>query len=185
MSTTMKLFLTPLVLAVVLTACGGEQKNQATPAAEDMVRIRTMEDSLFNATAYDQRKAQTLLDAYKAFATTYPLDTMAPEILFRAAGLAKSMRDPEQSIFLYDRIITDYPSWYRLPDVYYLKAFTIDSDQDRKGEAKRAYEEVINRYPDHPFAKDAKAMIENLQYSDEELIQRFQQMADSAAAQGN
>jgi TolA-binding protein len=110
---------------------------------------------------------------------------MAPEILFRAAGLAKSMRDPEQSIFLYDRIITDYPSWYRLPDVYYLKAFTIDSDQDRKGEAKRAYEEVINRYPEHPFAKDAKAMIENLQYTDEELIQRFQQMADSSAAQGN
>jgi outer membrane protein assembly factor BamD (BamD/ComL family) len=163
------------LLVALFTACGGGEKA-ASPSAELAGRIKAMEDSLFNATSYDQRKAQSLLDVYKAFAATHPLDSMAPEYLFRAAGLSKSMRDPDQSIFLYDRIITDYPSWYRLPDVYYLKAFTIDSDQDRKGEAERAYKEVINRYPDHPFAKDAKAMIENLQYTDEELIQRFEQM---------
>ena len=92
------------------------------------------------------------------------------------------MHDGEQGITLYDRIIKDYPSWKRLPDVYYLKAFTIDSDLDRKGEAKTAYEEVISRYPDHAFAKDARAMIDNLQYTDEELIQRFQQMQGDSAA---
>jgi outer membrane protein assembly factor BamD (BamD/ComL family) len=180
-----QLSLFTLVIAL-LVACGGGEKA-ASPSAELAGRIKAMEDSLFNATSYDQRKAQTLLDVYKAFAATHPLDSMAPEYLFRAAGLSKSMRDPAQSIFLYDRIITDYPSWYRLPDVFYLKAFTIDSDQDRKGEAARAYQEVINRYPDHPFAKDAKAMIENLQYTDEELIQRFEQMQQEkeAAAQAN
>ena len=91
------------------------------------------------------------------------------------------MHDGEQSIALYDRVIKDFPSWRRLPDVLYLKAFTIDSELDRKGEAETAYREVIDRYPDHPFAKDARVMIENLQYTDEELIERFQAMNDSTA----
>jgi len=174
------LFALSLVVFVAI-GCGSDPKPASETAAM-AGKIQVMEDSLFNSTQYDQRKAQALLDVYKAYATTYPLDSMAPEFLFRAAGLAKSMRDPHQSVFLYDRIATDYPSWYRLADVYYLKAFTIDSDQDRMGEARAAYEEVIKRYPDHPFAKDAKAMIENLQYTDEELIERFQAMQDSAQA---
>ncbi len=62
-------------------------------------------------------------------------------------------------------------------------AFTIDDGLNEKGRAKQAYEEVIMRFPDHPFAKDARAMIDNLQYTDEELIERFKKMnADSATA---
>ena len=66
--------------------------------------------------------------------------------------------------------------WERLPDAYYVKALTIDADIGHKGEAKRAYEQVINQFPDHPYAQDARALIANLEYSDEELIRRFQQM---------
>ena len=141
-----------------------------------------MEDSVFESMSFDQRKAQALLDVYKAYANIHPQDSMAPEYLFRAANVAKSMHEGEQGLALYDRIIKDYPGWTRLPDVYYLKAFTIDSELDRKGEAKTAYEEVIARYPDHPFARDARAMIDNLQYTDEELIQRFQQMQGDTTA---
>jgi len=171
-----KFLLFPLVALVLSVGCG-KKVEKATDVAS---RIKAMEDSVFESLAFDQRKAQALLDVYKAYANNYPQDSLAPDYLFRAANLAKTMHEGEQGIKLYDRIITDYPTWKRLPDVYYLKAFTIDSDLDRKGEAKTAYEEVVRRYPDHPFAKDARAMIQNLQYTDEELIQRFQQMQDSA-----
>lgn len=173
-----KFLLFPLAALVLCVGCG-EKAEQATDVAS---RIKAMEDSVFESLSFDQRKAQALLDVYKSFAKNYPQDSLAPEYLFRAANLAKTMHDGEQGIVLYDRIIKDYPTWKRLPDVYYLKAFTIDSDLDRMGEAKTAYEEVIARYPDHPFAKDARAMIDNLQYTDEELIQRFQQMQGDSAA---
>ena len=165
-----------------LFACGGG-KTEGGDASEAVKRIRAMEDSVFANLAFDQRSAQALLDVYKAFATTNPLDSMAPEYLFRAAGVARSTHDADQSLRLYDRIIADYPSWRRLPDVYYLKAFTLDSDLDRKGEARTAYKEVISRYPEHPFAKDAQAMIDNLGLSDAELIEKFERMQqDSASA---
>ncbi len=173
-----------LVLVATLAACGTATTEPAADAkaVEMRNRIRTMEDSLFNSSLFDQRNAQALLDVYKAYATALPLDSMAPEYLFRAAGVARSMKDPQQSVFLYDRILTDYPSWTKLADVYYLKAFVIDADLGHKGDAHEAYTKVIKLYPQHPFAEQARLAIENLKYTDEELIARFKQMeADSAA----
>ncbi len=158
-------------------ACGTGTNTEGT--ADSAGRIRAMEDSVFESGAFDARKAQALVDVYKAYAKAHPNDSLAPEYLFRAANVLKSMHEGEKGVQLYDRIINDYPNWNKLADVFYLKAFTIDSEMDRKGEARTAYEQVIRLYPDHAFARDAKIMIENLQYTDAELIERFQKMQDS------
>jgi len=171
-------------LPLLFLACGESKPDTPESKATEMVaRITQMEDSLFASGDFNIRSAQALLDVYKAYAAAFPIDTMAPEYLFRAAGVAKSMRDPKQSVFLYDRIIADYTNWRRLPDAYYLKAFTIDSDLDQKGEAQQAYQEVIKLFPDHAFARDARIMIENLQYTDEELVERFRKMAEEQEAE--
>jgi outer membrane protein assembly factor BamD (BamD/ComL family) len=167
------LLLIPVI--ALLIGCG---EKKETPA-EVSARIRAMEDSLFQSLTFDKRRALAMIDVYKAYANANPYDTISAQYLLKAANLAKSMHDGEQSVKLYERIMKDFPSWKRLPDVMYLKAFTIDSELDQKGEAEAAYREVISKYPDHPFAKDARAMIENLKYTDEELIQRFQAMQDS------
>ena len=45
---------------------------------------------------------------------------------------------------------------------------------------------MINRFPDHRFAADSKQMIENLKYTDEELMKKFEAMnADSTQAQAS
>jgi TolA-binding protein len=167
-----------LFASLLLAACGGEKPTDTgrdAKAVEMAGRITDMENKLFNDTVYDQRNAQALLDVYKAYVTTFPADTLAPEYLFRAAGLAsKAMGDPEQGVKLYDRVIANYPDWERLPDARFLKALTLDTELGRKGEAEQAYKEVIKRHPDHPFASDAARMIEFLRFTDEELIQHLQ-----------
>lgn len=185
----MRTLLFPGLLALLITACGGGASDlpptddPAKLAAPEMgARIRAMEDTLFAKTVFDRRGAQALLDVYKAFAKAYSTDSMAPEYLFRAAGMSKGLGQPQDAVQLYDRIIKEYPKWGRLADTYYLRAFTIDADLKEKGRAKTAYEEVITRFPDHRFAQDAKAMIQNLQYTDEELIERFRRMNDSIDA---
>lgn len=40
---------------------------------------------------------------------------------------------------------------------------------------------MINEYPEHPFARDAKAMIENLGLSDEEIIAKFKALNEGQA----
>lgn len=175
-----KKFLWAIPVALLLLGCGDTNK-QDTPA-DAQARIRAMEDSVFQTLSFDRRKALALIDVYKAYATANPQDTMSAEYLFRAANVAKSLHDGELSIKLYDRIAREFPSWRRLPDVLYLKAFTIDSELGNKGDAEMAYRAVIEAYPSHPFAKDAYQMIQNLQYTDEELIRIFQARQDSLDA---
>ncbi len=168
-----------LLTMALLTACGGDKQPRTdgrdAKAVEMEGRITGMEDKLFNDTIYDQRNAQALLDVYKGYVAQFPVDTLAPEYLFRAAGLAsKAMGDPEQGLRLYDRVIANYPHWERLPDARFLKALTLDTEMGRKGEAEKAYKEVVNLHPDHPFAADAQRMIEFLRFTDEELIEYLQ-----------
>lgn len=171
-------------LALLFTACGSSvPETPATKATEMAQRIQIMEDSLFNSMEFDARKAQGLVDVYKAYASAFPADTLTPEYLFRAAGVHKSMRQPQQSIAMYDRIIRDYTQWRRIADAFYLKAFTMDSEMNQKGEAERAYKEVINMFPDHPFARDARIMIDNLQLTDDELIMKFKNMQEEQTQQ--
>jgi outer membrane protein assembly factor BamD (BamD/ComL family) len=178
----MKRTLLITISASLLLACGGgaEQAPDAK-MLEARARIRHMEDSLFESQAFDLRSAQGMVDVYKGYASAYPADSLTPEYLFRAAGSLKSMNQADQSLLLYDRLIRDYPEWRRTVDVLYMKALTLDDELDRDGEAKVVYEQVINTFPDHPFARDARAMIENLGLTDEELIAKFKAMNEQAA----
>ncbi len=182
---------TPIILITLalLTACsGGAGTDKTTPSdststtVEGAKRIRAMEDTLFAKSVFDRKGAMALLDVYLAYAKNYPLDSLAPEYIFRAASLTRTLGDPQRGVDLYDRVIKDYPTWRRLVDTYYLKAFTLDNDLQLKGAAKSAYEEVISRFPDHKFAADSKQMIENLQYTDEELIERFKKQNATASS---
>lgn len=173
-----------IAIASLLFACGGGGEQTTDPKMlEARARIRQQEDSIFESRSFDRRTAQGMVDVYKAYAAAYPADTLTPEYIFRAAGTLKSMDEAEQGLALYDRLIRDYPSWRRTVDVLYMKALTLDDDLDRDGEAKVVYEQVIANFPDHPFARDARAMIENLGLSDEELIAKFRAMNDSATVQ--
>lgn len=185
----------PFLLAtpLFLGACGHGDKG--TTAASDSAsvavaaakRIHAMEDSLFNKPVFDRPGMVALHDVYIAYAKDFPKDTLAPAYLMRAAGISVDLHDGQAALDMYDRLIRDYAQWQGLEEVYYLKASVLDGELQKKGEAKMAYEEVISRYPGTKLAESARQMIDNLQYSDEELIKRFKAMnaeKDSTAGKG-
>lgn len=172
----------------LLCACGGDKPADASTgdasgkAAMMQGRIDSMRHEMEDDTIYNARGAQELLDVYKAYAQAFPQDSLAPEYLFRAAGLALPLGRADESVVLYDRVIKDYQQWPKLVDTYYLKAMTVE-ELGKKADAKLAYEEVIKRFPDHQFAKDAAQMIDNMQYTPEELIEKWR-MQNELEAQG-
>lgn len=177
--------LLPWALVLLLAACGGNDKpaEKAVTNQEAAERISAMEDSLYAKPGVDRKGAQALLDVYLMFAKQNPLDSLTPEYIFRGASLRTTLGDPKGSIELYDRIIRDYPGWRKITDTYFVKAFVIDNALHQRGEATRAYQAVIDKFPQHHLAVDAAQMIENLKYTDDELIERFERMnADSLQA---
>ncbi|MCC6839947.1 MAG: tetratricopeptide repeat protein [Flavobacteriales bacterium] len=171
-----------VAMLLVLSSCGsGAETEAGGNVAAD--RIRAMEDTLYATPGVDRKGAQALLDVYLLYAKQHPLDSLTPEYIFRGASLRSTLGDPQGAIELYERIMRDFPGWRKIPDTYYLKAFAIDNGLHQKGEAEKAYQTVIDKFPDHRFAKDAAQMIVNLGYTDEELIQRFEALnADSLQA---
>lgn len=166
---------------LALVACDetkpDEVKTVEVPeATEAQRRIRAMEDSLSDKAIFDRRRLMELRDVYAAYAQRFPLDSLAPDMLRKAAATSGDLGEHEKSVGLYDRLIKDYPQWARTPDAHYFRAFEIENGLGKKGEAKQAYEEFIAKYPDNQFADDAAKMIEYMQYTDEELMEKFRKM---------
>jgi outer membrane protein assembly factor BamD (BamD/ComL family) len=168
--------------AMAAMSCGSGPAEKTDGRSEAVARIQAMEDTLNARPGVDAKGAQALVDVYLLYAKQHPLDSVSPEYVLRAAGVKSALRDPQAAVDLYDRVIKSWPHWRKLPDAYYLKAFTIDNGLHAKGQAQQAYQEVIDRFPEHPFAADARQMIQNLAFTDEELIARFKQLNDTVAA---
>ena len=98
------------LFALLLAACGGgASSSDASKSAQMAERIRAMEDSIFQSMTFDRRSAQALLDVYKGYAATFPLDTLSPEYLFRAAGVAKKCATRSRACS-HDRIMPNTPT---------------------------------------------------------------------------
>lgn len=175
-----------LFLIGLMAACGGaaEERTEGSEVAEAVRRVQAMQDSLYaHPERMNLKSARELADGYQLFARKYPRDSLAPEYLLLAAGLMPNLGEAKQSIVIYNRIIKEYPRWQRLPETYFLKALTLEDALGQKGAAEQAYLDVVYKFPDHRFAAEAKQAIENLNYTPEELIRKFEAMnADSLQA---
>ncbi|MEN0006956.1 MAG: tetratricopeptide repeat protein, partial [Bacteroidota bacterium] len=76
---------------------------------------------------------------------------------------------------IYDQIYENYPDYEKAPQSLFLKAFTQDNDLKRPDEARKLYEEFLERYPEDDFADDTQFLLENLGKDDEEIIKSFQE----------
>jgi hypothetical protein len=52
----------------------------------------------------------------------------------------------------------------------------------KKGEAKTRYEAMINAYPRHPLANDARALIKLLGMSEEEILKMLEEKNKEGAS---
>jgi outer membrane protein assembly factor BamD (BamD/ComL family) len=87
--------------------------------------------------------------------------------------MALSVGQVEKSVKILNRIVEEYPDYSRMEDVMFNKASHLDFELRDTTQAKVAYQEFIDRYPDSELRDDAESRIENIQYSLEELAEKF------------
>lgn len=185
-------YLMLLLAALFLVACGsGEGAESGIPEgvmSEEMLIehqrgiLQLLEDSIYQDLEFNKRKAKEIYDVYLAYASEHPLDTMTPEFLFRAAQVSTGLKKNEQAIKLYDRLIKNYPGWRKMPQTKFMKGFTYETHMDQRGAAADAYQVLLYDHPNHPLSAQARQLIDNMQYSDEELVKKWK-MENEASAQ--
>jgi len=83
--------------------------------------------------------------------------------------------DSQKAIELFDRLMVEYPDYEKVPECLFMKAFIYDNNLQEYDKAKEVYLEFLEKYPDDEFADDARASINNLGKSLEEIIREFEE----------
>lgn len=129
----------------------------------------------------DSTAVTELLGAYQNFATRYPEDSLAPDYLYKAAGLAVGFNRGVQAVEIYESIIKSYPSYKKVPECYFMEAFTYENTIGNIGMANRYYNFFLAKFPEHDLADDAKAALKFLGKSPEEMVREFEKMNSDSA----
>ncbi len=162
-------------LLLLLHACGG---GSDAPDKEAMLTeidsLRTVVQNKSSKGELPKEDMRTLMKRYKRYVDHFPEDSLAPQQLFRAGSVARSLKEPQKALNIFQRFLNEYPDHEKEPTVRFLIAFIYDQDLDKKKKAKKLYRTVIDSFPDHRLAKDAEQYLKVIDLSDEELIERFE-----------
>lgn len=113
----------------------------------------------------------------------------SPEALFHAVEDAVFVQhDAQRSIKLVDKLVADYPTFEQTPVALFMLAnFIYDEQLHDLDKARATYQQIVDNYPDSPFANDAAISITQLGMTPDELVRMFEEASSSedASSVGN
>ena len=117
----------------------------------------------------NRNAALKYVDACEAYALVYPNAKDAPDQLYKAAEIAKTIQTYPKLLSIYDWVIERYPNYDKVPTMYFLKGFVLENDLKNDAEAKKVYERFIQKFPNHELRDDIDFLLEHLGKTDEEI----------------
>jgi TolA-binding protein len=182
------------MLLILSASCGNSKSEKAIKAKEDSLRRQVYKDSKpvkeqFAATvkqaeermkaaksaSYDAGIANALIKSYLDYANAFPNDTLSPDYIFRSAEIASSGGSYDQALILFKSVTDKYSRYKYVVEALYEEAMIYDSKLPGQTEKARIiYQQIIDDYPKHKLAEDAKIAIANLGKTDEQLVKEFE-----------
>ena len=153
----------------LLASCVDREKD-------DYQHIEKLESQLIEQQVleYDAAYAEKLLQAYRIFLSSHPESPKKPELLFKYGEVLKGQRRWLDAADIFHRVHDTHSESPLAPLALFHEAHCFEKLQ-QKHSAKKTYQDFITRYPNHPYVDEAKGMMMLLNYSDEDLMQQFQQ----------
>lgn len=160
-----------LMLSVVLfSSCSGKKEKLTQ-------EINTLESQLTGnlGDVVDSVAVNKMINLYIEYADLFPDDTTSANYLFKAGDIASKTNKIDQSISIFEKLVTKYPDNRNAPYGLFLQGFIYENQVGDAMKAKPYYEKFLQLYPDHPIAGDVTFSLENLGKTPEELIREFEQ----------
>lgn len=145
-----------IVAAILLiTSCSSTKEDEKVPQA----------NVLYNEamTALMEEDYKLANEKFETIEREYPATVYATEAEIRRAYTLYLDEKYAEAIAVIDDFTSQYPAYKSVPYMYYLKGMCyyeqivdVGRDQTLSQEAREAFTEVIERFPDTPYARDAK-----------------------------
>lgn len=171
-----KQFILPIfivnAMGICFTACKSVDEKTSLKS-----RVDSIENILYKTAAtapVDVKSGEAAMKAYATYANKFPQDTLSANYIFKAGEVASAIKMSQQSVNYFDTFLNNYPEHPKAATALFLKAFVLENDLNKYGEATAAYNLVMQKYPNTSFARDAEACIQNMGKPVEELIKEFE-----------
>lgn len=152
------------------------QKNQAW-LDSSLTRIDKAMTAA-NGTVVDTNQAEAFIETAEGYASIVQASNPDKyvDLILKAAGVAKSMGNANQSIRLYYRVAEKMPQHPKAPTALFMMGFVYENDLNDLAKAKTTYEDFLKRYPNDPdYADDAKTSLQLLGKTPEQIVREFQE----------
>lgn len=136
--------------------------------------IKSVGESAFDAagsTGLKEKEAIQYIDMCEAIAMADPKNPGAASYLWKGAEMARTLGSIDKCLSLYTSLEEEFPGNEKSPDALFVKGYILETSYNDKTNAKIAYEKFLNNYPKHSLAKDAKFLLDNIDKTDDELLE--------------
>jgi tetratricopeptide (TPR) repeat protein len=153
----------------VLASCKSEKEKLND-------KIKDSEKEMLNdsSQSVNRKKAQEMINLYSEYAAKFKDDTLAAEYLFRAGDISNGIGQYREAIGFYKQC-SEINTYSKQPVAFFLQGFIYETQLNDMQNAKRIYEEFLQKYPNHKLAQDVNFSLANLGKSPEELVKMFEQ----------
>lgn len=165
---TKSFLLMPFLMAMIFSiACNRETLSG---------KIQRLEKQMLDDEGFLVKEVgEELITYYITFAEENLDNKQSPEYLFKAVNISVNMDNPQRTIEIADKLIKNFPQYDNTPMAMFIKGFVYETQFNDIDEARKIYHLFIDTYPDDEMVDDAKAAIENLGLTPEELIKKFEE----------
>lgn len=171
------------LLIISLLACSD---NSGKKIADLTQKLTKLDQEMAGANVTDKAKALDFIQTSEILAPLVEKSNQEQyvDVTLKAAGLAKTIGQPQKAIELYQKIADGLPNHPKAPTALFMLGFVYENDLNNLDKAKAIYQDFLKKYPNDPdFADDARNSLKNLGKSPEELIKEFEQQQQQQPAQ--
>lgn len=152
-----------LMLAIALAGCGKDKGE----VVDDGVIIPV--DELYNdgRDAFDRRDYKTAVELFEQVERQHPYSVWATRSQIMAAYANYRMEEYDDARAILERFTRMHPgneniayAYYLIALCYYEQIVDVGRDQSMTQQAQRALTEVVRRFPDSEYARDARLKLE-------------------------
>ena len=129
-----------------------------------------------------ENKIPEAVTNFDKIATKYSDSKLAPEALSQLAAIYQNKMDKsisekdnlEKAVSLFKRIHDEYPKSEYAPSGLFMAAFISANELNKYDEATSLYEQFLKEYPDNDLAASARAELDNMGKSPEDILRNSQ-----------
>ncbi len=165
-----KLF-TVAFFGILFSAC------QTDPISTLQQKLVALDKAMGGANVTDKSKAAEFIKTSEELAGLVEKSNpdQYVDVLLKAAGLAKTIENPQKAIELYSKVVDGLPQHKKAPTALFMIGFVQENDMADLTQAKATYELFLQKYPnDTDFADDAQNALKLLGKSPDDIIKEFE-----------